>query len=104
MIFVPFSSTLSKIKTFPFAPLLNICSFSTGNSGDIRGAGGSFGKKEKAQEEQYFWQKEKEELAEFKKKQEEAAEAQDKNKTKPKNKPSSGSSSSSSPSKNKQKP
>lgn len=43
-------------------------SFSTSGNGDIRGAGGSFGKKEKAQEEQYFRQKEKEELAQFKKK------------------------------------
>lgn len=41
---------------------------SSGTGGDIRGAGGAFGKKEKAQEEQYFRQKEKEELAEFKKK------------------------------------
>lgn len=42
--------------------------FFSNGSGDIRGAGGTFGKKEKAQEEQYFRQKEKEELAEFKKK------------------------------------
>lgn len=70
------------MKTSPLQlnPNLNfnllIRSFSgTGNSGDIRGAGGSFGKKEKAQEEQYFRQKEKEELAEFKKKQEAEAEA-----------------------------
>ena len=40
----------------------------TSGNGDIRGAGGSFGKKEKAQEEQYFRQKEKEELAQLKKK------------------------------------
>lgn len=61
-----------KLKSFDFINQ-NIRSFSsgTGNSGDIRGAGGSFGKKEKAQEEQYFRQKEKEELAQFKKKQEE---------------------------------
>lgn len=45
---------------------------STSGSGDIRGAGGSFGKKEKAQEEQYFRQKEKEELEEFKKNMKEA--------------------------------
>lgn len=102
MIFVPSSSNLLKIKTFPFSPLIKICSFSTGNSGDIRGAGGSFGKKEKAQEEQYFRQKEKEELAEFKKKQEEATKAQDKSKTK--TKPNSNSNSSSSSSNNKQKP
>ena len=38
-----------------------------GGTGDIRGAGGTFGKKEKAQEEQYFRQKEKEELTQFKK-------------------------------------
>lgn len=43
-------------------------SFSNGASGDIRGAGGTFGKKEKAQEEQYFRQKEKEELEQLKKK------------------------------------
>lgn len=46
-------------------------SLSSSGSGDIRGAGGTFGKKEKAQEEQYFRQKEKEELAQFKKKLEE---------------------------------
>ena len=49
-------------------------SFSTGGTGDIRGAGGAFGKKEKAQEEQYFRQKEKEELAELKKKIDEKTE------------------------------
>lgn len=47
---------------------LNICKFSTSGNGDIRGAGGTFGKKEKAQEDQYFRQKEKEELSQFKKK------------------------------------
>ena len=45
--------------------------FSSSGNGDIRGAGGTFGKKEKAQEEQYFRQKEKEELTQFKKKLEE---------------------------------
>ena len=42
--------------------------YAVGGTGDIRGAGGPFGKKEKAQEEQYFRQKEKEELAEYKRK------------------------------------
>lgn len=57
---------------------------SSSGSGDIRGAGGTFGKKEKAQEEQYFRQKEKEELVEFKKK----LEQKDKDKTKTTDKPS----------------
>lgn len=52
-----------------FAPVISANrTLSTSGSGDIRGAGGSFGKKEKAQEEQYFRQKEKEELEQFKKK------------------------------------
>lgn len=42
--------------------------FTNGGTGDIRNAGGTFGKKEKAQEEQYFRQKEKEELEQLKKK------------------------------------
>ena len=42
-------------------------SLSSSGNGDIRGAGGSFGRKEKAQEEQYFRKKEKEELEQFKK-------------------------------------
>jgi hypothetical protein len=41
---------------------------SKGGVGDIRGAGGTFGKKEKAHEEQYFREKEKEELKEYKRK------------------------------------
>ncbi len=36
------------------------------SNGDISKAGGSFGKKERAQEEQYFRKKEKEELEAFK--------------------------------------
>ena len=47
---------------------MNLRKYFSSGSGDIRGAGGAFGKKEKAQEEQYFRQREKEELAELKKK------------------------------------
>ena len=54
--------TLRSLRSF-------ICrKFSNGGTGDIRGAGGTFSKKEKAQEEQYFRQKEKEELEQLKKK------------------------------------
>jgi len=37
------------------------------SSGDIRKSGGSFGKKEQAQEEQYFRQKEREEIEQYRK-------------------------------------
>ena len=62
---------------------LSLRQFSSSGSGDIRGAGGTFGKKEKAQEEQYFRQKEKEELAEFKKKLDEKDNKKSDKKTKP---------------------
>lgn len=58
----------SSNKSAPFFITKLSRKFSSSGSGDIRGAGGTFGKKEKAQEEQYFRQKEKEELAQFKKK------------------------------------
>lgn len=64
---------MSKLQQFLSKNLsINLRRFSEGgNNGNIRGAGGVFGKKEKAQEEQYFREKEKEELAQFKKKLEE---------------------------------
>lgn len=68
-------STMSSLQQLLRKNLfINLRKFSSenGNSGGhIRGAGGVFGKKEKAQEEQYFRQKEKEELTQFKKKLEE---------------------------------
>lgn len=61
----------NKIQQLSQKISLKMRTFSTSGNGDIRGAGGAFGKKEKAQEEQYFRQKEKEELSQFKKKLEE---------------------------------
>lgn len=57
----------SRSFTKQFCKISRKFSTNGGGNGDIRGAGGAFSKKEKAQEEQYFRQKEKEELEQFKK-------------------------------------
>jgi hypothetical protein len=82
-------ASIYRNKVSQISKNFNFRNFSNSSgSGDIRGAGGSFGRKEKAQEDQFFRQKEKEELAEFKKKLEQKDKDKVKDKIKPALKPS----------------